>query len=171
MQSLAALFLVFVAVAHAEQSLLSYVPENYHVYLNKQAKSDLSKLNMKDVHALKAVALKAPQFTSVAQLRQAVQKASPQATMLATKYSMLAAATATSHYNQFKSKLAPKSQQMFGELAGLASTAARNFASQAHKIYQKQDPSTKANLAQAFSYATAASKTPAGKVLMAHFSQ
>lgn len=71
---------------------------------------------MKDILALKAVAMNAPQFTSVAQAQQAVHKASPQASVMATKYGMLAAAKATHQYAQFKNKLSPKSQQMFGEV-------------------------------------------------------
>lgn len=54
-------------------------------YLNGQVKSELSKFNMKDVNALKLVATHATQFTSLAQLKAAVHKASPQLTILGNK--------------------------------------------------------------------------------------
>lgn len=133
---------------------------NYSGLLNSQAKAELSKFTMKDVNSLKVVANKASQFTSFAQLQDAVLKASPQASKLAQK----ATVQATKQFNQVKSKLSPNSQNFFSELAHLS----KNFAVQAQKLFQKQDPAVKANLGQVFHHATAASKTPAGKAIIQH---
>ncbi|KAI6184587.1 hypothetical protein M3Y97_00612300 [Aphelenchoides bicaudatus] len=164
MQSIAALLLVVVAVANAE-NLLSHVAPQYQKHLSAQAKADLSKLTTKDITNLKEVASNAHKFTSLQAAREAAHKASPQAYAMAAKYGAQATILATAQYTHFKAKLAPQSQAMFGELYKLGG----EFASKAHQVYQKQNANTKANLAQAFSYVNAAASTPAAQALRMHY--
>ncbi|KAI6196484.1 hypothetical protein M3Y94_01115100 [Aphelenchoides besseyi] len=88
-----ALLALFVAVAVNADGLLSFVPRNFHSQMPASARKDLASLSVKDFKALAQVARHASQFTSYAQMHQAVQHASPQFVVLANKRAQQAKTT------------------------------------------------------------------------------
>lgn len=114
----AALVLVFVAIAHANaaETLLSQVPAKYMGLLNQQVKDELNKMSMKEVNALKKAAMRASDFTSLAEARSAFQQASPYAYAMASQYGHLGSTLAITQFNQLKSRLSPSSLDFFVEV-------------------------------------------------------
>ncbi|KAI6216775.1 hypothetical protein M3Y95_01256800 [Aphelenchoides besseyi] len=155
-----ALLALFVAVAVNADGLLSFVPRNFHSQMPASARKDLASLSVKDFKALAQVARHASQFTSYAQMHQAVQHASPQFVVLANKR----AQQAKQHYAAFKAQLSPSSKNFFGQLNHLA----KQFANQAAQLLKKQDAHTKNNLAKSF-HVQHLLATPAAKTLIQHY--
>jgi hypothetical protein len=94
--------------AHRASSLLSYIPKNYHSYLNEHVKSDLGKLNFKNV----AIP------TSFIQFQNTVDKTSSHAKILAEKYGRLVGQKLAQFYNELVSNLSPSSKKMFADVSG-----------------------------------------------------
>ncbi|KAI6179163.1 hypothetical protein M3Y98_00580800 [Aphelenchoides besseyi] len=160
MQRSIVLLALFVVVAVNADGLLSFVPNTFRSRMPSSARSDLASLSVKDFKALAQVARHASQFTSFAQMHQAVQKASPQFVALAKKRTQ----QAKQHYAAFKAQLSPSSQNFFGQLNHLA----KQFANQAVQLLKTQDAHTKKNLAQSF-HVQHLLATPAAQTLIQHY--
>jgi hypothetical protein len=109
------LLVILVGVSNVQaSSLLSLIPENYQGYLNERAKSDLDRLRIKDVQALRDVATRVGEFTSLSEFGNAIVEASPRVAVLAKKY----ANEANQSINQVVSLLSPSSKRLLADVSG-----------------------------------------------------
>ncbi|KAI6223714.1 Fatty-acid and retinol-binding protein 8 [Aphelenchoides fujianensis] len=139
-------------------NLLSFVPDYLKAQLPVSVRNDLAQLTVKDALALRQIAHRLPQFTSLEQIRQQVHDYSPRLERLFAVRHAQARAEAKSQFNRLK----PVTQKYLEDTHELA----KKFGREATILTGRQSPVVVDDLKQNFPTFAHLLYSPAGRAFL-----